>query len=280
MTARPAGPDGAAEGAGPGSDKRILPISYPVRPDPFLVMPPERGGSEAERARYRRRRRRLHRWRRPIVDWHDRLRAWTNMLLVDHGFIRALYPNFWRVTPSMWRSAQPLPHHIARFARAGGRTVVSLRGGQSFGSLPLEVEACERHGLAFHVIILRSRDLPEVDELIRILDVLARLDRPVLFHCKSGADRAGFMAALWLLVVEGRPLDEARAQLSLRYGHFAHAKTGILDAFFEAYARDGGPEAIPFRNWVATRYDRAAIRSGFRAGGLHSLLSDRLLGRE
>ncbi|MEM7499789.1 MAG: sulfur transferase domain-containing protein [Pseudomonadota bacterium] len=258
--------------------------SYPVREDPLLHTDPDTIEDPAQRAWAETRLRRINRWRRPLTRKRDRLRAWLNMLFIDHGFIRAIYPNFWQVTPSMWRSAQPLPHHIRRFAEAGGRTVVTLRGGQMFGSLPLEAEACAAHGLDFKTIVLRSRDLPPQDELLGVIDALETIETPVLFHCKSGADRAGFMAALWLLVREGAGIEAAQEQLSLRYGHIRASKTGILDFFFRRFAEEtapGGPAAgLGLRDWVAERYDRDTMRDAFRPPAIGTLVTDVLLRRE
>ena len=248
--------------------------------DPLLGLDPQAFEEGAKRDWLLARQRRIRRWRKPLTRRRDRIRAWLNMLIVDHGFIRYVYSNMWRVTPSMWRSAQPGPHHIRRFARAGGRTVVTLRGGVMFGSLPLEVEACDAAGLDFRTIVLRSRALPSRAEMIEILDGLGTLETPVLFHCKSGADRAGFMSAIWLVAREGADLETAMAQLSLRYGHFRRSKTGVLDAFFEAYRREGLAEGLSLSRWVEPRYDPKAITKRFRAGGLGAFLGDRLLRRE
>ncbi|MEL6337190.1 MAG: tyrosine-protein phosphatase [Pseudomonadota bacterium] len=257
-----------------------LPISYPARPDPLLAEHPITYTDPAHQARHEQRLRRIRRWRRPLDRGRDRLRAWLNMLFVDHGILRLFYPNRWQVTDRMWRSSQPLPHHLRSFFRKGGRAVVSLRGGQTFGSLPLEIEACMAAEVPFHTIILRSRDLPERDELLEIIDVLPKLQTPVLFHCKSGADRAGFMAALWLLVIEERPLAEAQRQLSLRFGHIRQAKTGVLDAFFDAFGAAGGHAGLSFRDWVATEYDPGAIKAAFKPTTLASLIGDGILRRE
>ena len=48
-----------------------------------------------------------------------------------------------------------------------------------------------------------------------------------MMHCKSGADRAGLMSALYLLIVEKRPAREAAQQLAWKYGHVRQAKTGL-----------------------------------------------------
>lgn len=230
--------------------------------------------------RYARRMARIARWDRPIEGGAARLRAWTNMLLVDHGIFRLAYLNAHKVTPRLWRAAQPAPNQIARFARLGVRTIVNLRGGREHGSWPLQREACERHGIALVDFVLRSRGAPERETILGSKAFFETLTEPALVHCKSGADRAGFFSALYLLVHEGRPLAEATRQLSLRYGHFRFAKTGILDAFFDAYRREGEAKGIGFLDWVATVYDPERLEREFKPGFLSSLVADRLIRRE
>ena len=79
---------------------------------------------------------------------------------------------------------------------------------------------------------------------------------------------------------EKRSLNEATRQLSLRYGHFRFAKTGILDAFFDAYRREGEAKGMAFLDWVATDYDPERLEREFKPGFLSSLLADRIIRRE
>ncbi len=230
--------------------------------------------------RYARRMARIARWDRPLVGRLDRIRAWSNMLLADHGIFRLAYLNAHRVTPGLWRAAQPAPTDIAWFARQGVKTIVNLRGGREHGAWPLQREACERHGIALVEFVLRSRGAPDRETILGAGAFFESLQEPALVHCKSGADRAGFFSALYLLIHEKRPLDEAMRQLSLRYGHFRFAKTGILDAFFEAYRREGEAKGIAFLDWVATIYDPARLEREFKTGFFSSLIADRLVRRE
>ena len=233
--------------------------------------------------RYARRMARIARWDRPIEGWRDRLGAWTNLLFVDHGVFRLAYLNAHRVSDNLWRAAQPAPGDIARFAKAGVKTVINLRGGREHGAWPLEREACERHGLQLVDLVLRSREAPDRDTLLALPAFFAGLDWPALVHCKSGADRAGLFSALYLLIHEGRTLAEAKAQLSFRYGHYRYAKTGILDAFFEMYGRDARqPDGSlkPFLDWVRDDYDAGALTAGFKPGMVSDLLVDKVLRRE
>ena len=235
--------------------------------------------------RYAARMERIKRWDRRINDKGERLAAWSNMLLNDHGIFRLAYLNAHKVsaqdaTDTLWRSAQPAPHDIANFAKRGVKTIVNLRGGREHGAWPLEREACEDHGIALVDFLLRSREAPGKETLLSAPAFFDSLQYPVLVHCKSGADRAGFYAALYLLIHEKRTLAEAMAQLSIRYGHFRFAKTGILDAFFAMYARDGASKGQDFLDWVEKDYDPARLTAEFRPSFWSDVLVDRIIHRE
>jgi protein tyrosine phosphatase (PTP) superfamily phosphohydrolase (DUF442 family) len=223
---------------------------------------------------------RIARWDQPITGRLGRVHAWANMLLMDHGIVRVVYANRTRVSPELWRSSQPTPRHIAQFAASGGRTVVNLRGGREHGSWPLEKEACDRHGLTLVDFVLRSREAPAREVILSAQSFFEGLEYPILVHCKSGADRAGLFSALYLLVHEKRSLAEARRQLSLRFGHFRYAKTGILDAFLETYARDGEANGLAFLDWVERVYDPEALTRDFRPNFWSTLMADRVIRRE
>ena len=223
---------------------------------------------------------RQNRWRRPLSSRWDRLRAWMNMLFVDHGIVRLVHLNLHQFAPGVWRAGQPAPGQIRAFARRGGRSVVTLRAGRSFGSLPLEIEACDRAGLNFHTLVIRSRGLPSPDDVRAAAELFRNVERPVLLHCKSGADRAGMAAALWLMLAEDRPAAEARQQLAFKYGHIRLSKTGVLDAFFDTYQRDTDETPMSLIEWVETRYDPDQILASFSATPLGTLIGDRLLRRE
>ena len=230
--------------------------------------------------RYARRMARIERWNRPIYTLGDRWRAWANMLLVDHGVFRLVYLNKHRVGSGLWRSAQPAPYQIGRIARDGVRTIVNLRGGREHGSWSLEREACERAGIRLVDFVVRSREAPDRETVLAARRFFEEIEYPALVHCKSGADRAGFFAALYLVLHEGRPVAEAMRQLHPRYGHFRFAKTGILDAFFERYRVEGEARGMGFLDWVERVYDPEALLRDFRPGFWSDLMVDRVIRRE
>lgn len=209
--------------------------------------------------------------------------AWLNSLFVDHALLRLGWRN-WGVVESgrLYRSNHPTPWQLEQAVRRHGiRTVINLRGHrEGCGSDALGRQAAAALGLEHIDAPLESRGAPHKDRVLRLAGIYARMTEPALIHCKSGADRTGLAAGIWLLV-QGRGVEAALDQLSLRYGHVAAARTGILDAFFRAYAaftKRHGPK--PFLDWVRDEYSEDALRAAFRSTPWADRLVDGVLRRE
>ncbi len=209
-----------------------------------------------------------------------RLHAWSDSLLVDHAVFRVLWDNWAEIIPGkLYRSNHPTPARLRAAARRHGiKTLINLRGHRQCGSDALSREAAARLGLVHIDMAFESRGAPHRERILRFADIYARLRTPALMHCKSGADRAGLAAGLAILF-EGGTAADALNQLSWRFGHFSRSRTGILDAFFLLYAAEAEGR-MPFLTWVREQYDEAALRRGFRASGLSSFVTDRVLRRE
>lgn len=122
----------------------------------------------------------------------------------------------------LYRSAQPDGAELARYtAQHGIRTVINLRGEhEGTGWYDEEIGTSRRLGLAHIDFSMSSRAelTPEkANELIRIFETA---EKPILIHCKAGADRTGLASALYLAAVGKTGEEAAEAQLSLLYGHF------------------------------------------------------------
>ena len=214
------------------------------------------------------------------APWANKLLDYFDLYFVDHHIFRAVYANRHEIFPGVWRSAQPSPAQIAYLARKGIKTVVNLRGERDCGSYRLQVEACQRHGIELVNFTLRSREAPPVEVIREARRLFDELEYPILFHCKSGADRAGLMSAFFLYLKEGRPLDEALKQLSLKYGHLKQSQTGVLDYLFARYKADSSTEPMTFFEWLETRYDPWELKCEFKSQGWANLIVDRALQRE
>lgn len=215
-----------------------------------------------------------------LATTRGRLRAYYELLVEDHGFIRTLYRNWFVVAPGVFRSSQPSPIHVKSAARRGVKTIINLRGASPKGFYLLEKEACDAHGILLVDIVLRSRELPSAETLRAAASLLETIEYPILIHCKSGADRAGFLAVLYMMLQKKKSVEAALSQLKWLYGHYRVSKTGVLDKFFEAYVAERDATGIGFWEWVDTGYDPVAIRQEFRSSRLQSFLVDKVLRRE
>ena len=208
--------------------------------------------------------------------------AWLNSLFVDHAVLRLGWRN-WGVVERgrLYRSNHPLPWQVRMAARRHGlRTVINLRGHRAdCGSDALGRAAAASLGLVQIDAPFESRGAPHKDRILRLAEIFQTLQEPALLHCKSGADRTGLAAGLWLLL-QGRPPEAALAQMSWRFGHLRQSRTGILDAFFEAYAAAERRTGKPFLAWLREDYDEAALRAQFQSRPWADRLMDQVLRRE
>ncbi|VAV90142.1 Protein tyrosine phosphatase [hydrothermal vent metagenome] len=209
-----------------------------------------------------------------------RKNAEHDLMWKDHGFLRLRFQNKHWISEQLVRTNQPSPVQIKAWADAGIRTMVNLRGGLQSGFHALEVEACEHYGITLENFTVRSRDTHSAEEIFAAKDLFARIQYPALIHCKSGADRAGFMAALYMYFVQGQPIEQAMQQLSFKYLHIKAGKTGMLDFFFQTYLDFAAVTPISFTDWLETEYDRAEVKAAFMHSWWGNWLVDRALRRE
>ena len=214
-----------------------------------------------------------HHPRRGISDWFD-------LILKDHGFLRLGWQNLHKVSTDVFRANQPAPKDVKRYAKELElKAILNLRGPRQVGTWRLEKEACDKAGITLIDVVIRSRHIPSAED-IKNFDLLFKsAPRPFLMHCKSGADRAGVMSALYLLLVENASVDEALKMLSLKYFHVKQSSTGILDAFIEAY-RPAQERGLSFLEWAENEMDADAIKASFETKTWANRLIDDILRRE
>jgi protein tyrosine/serine phosphatase len=146
--------------------------------------------------------------------------------------------NFHPVTSGeAYRSAQldqdEFEYYIHKF---GMRSVINLRGNNAGERwYEEEINTCQKLGTNHYDLGLSAGRKPSSGEIQALLNLFETAPRPVLIHCKAGADRSGLAAAIWLVVVDGKPKSESKKQLSIRYGHIPIGSTQVLDRFFEKW---------------------------------------------
>ena len=214
------------------------------------------------------------------ADERARRDAWIDFLFVDFGILRLFWKNNARLGRNAERMNQPFPGDIDALAARGIKTIVTARHDPRHGGNALVMERAKALGLDYVTFPLFSRDAPTREAILSAPAFFESIRYPAMFHCKSGADRAGFLSALYLILRENVPVRQAKDQLSWRFLHFSASKTGVLDAVFAAYLKDQPDEAKPFLDWVREDYDREALIAEFRVGGVSDFIERVVLRRE
>lgn len=174
--------------------------------------------------------------------------------IFDHAFLRVPWTNFFQIAPGVYRSNHPGPARLKRYRDMGIKSVITLRGEEKFAHYLFEKEACEKLGLKFHVTKMWARNATKRERIQAVLDAIRDVEKPFVFHCKSGADRAGIVAAMYLMVCEDVPVEEARAQLGMKYLHMKWTKTGVQDYILDVYEARKNADPIDFETWLGTEY--------------------------
>jgi protein tyrosine/serine phosphatase len=123
----------------------------------------------------------------------------------------------------LYRSAQPTPAQIDGYVQKYGiRTIINLRGANEGRSwYDEEVKESDRLKLVHVDFSMSARHELTQAQAMALIALMEKADKPLLIHCKDGADRAGLASALYLAIVKRVDPKMAEAQLSFRYGHIS-----------------------------------------------------------
>ena len=202
-----------------------------------------------------------------LASPEERRSALRHLMLTDHGFLRLLWTHEYEIAPGVWRSNQPNPSRIEQWAARGFKSVVLLRGMIPGNPIyDLERDACSRAGLKLHMAPLGGRALVPPDRFLALLEAFKTAEEPFVMHCKSGIDRTGMAAFLYLVAETDTPPEIARRQLSFKYLHLKTSRHGILDHMADAYLAAHRATGISIRDWIETAYDPEAITARCQSG--------------
>lgn len=219
-------------------------------------------------------------WGDGIHTRKQRFLAHLDAHLGDHAFLRILWTNLHQLSDNAWRCNQPSPGQVKHLADLGIKNIVNLRGPSRWGSYALEKEACEKYGIKMINHRMYSRRMPTFEELVATKEMFESLEGTTVFHCKSGADRAGICSALYSLMILKQPIEQAIKQLNIKYLHIKHSKTGRLDHFLESYQEFNRKTPIDFMEWAEHHYDRDKLTDEFHSSKWYDFLVDKVLHRE
>ncbi|MCE9609179.1 MAG: tyrosine-protein phosphatase [Chthoniobacter sp.] len=136
-------------------------------------------------------------------------------------------PNLHRVTPNLYRCAQPTEGGAEAAEKLGIKTVISLRAWHSDGDA--------LRGSTLRVERIRFNTWhPEDEDVVRFLRLATdRRLGPFLVHCQHGADRTGTMIAIYRIVVQGWKKEAAIHEMT-EGGYGYHVVWKNLVRYLEA----------------------------------------------
>ena len=152
------------------------------------------------------------------------------------------------VAGQAYRSGQLDAPGLDRTIRTLGlRSVINLRGAEPDQPW-YQAERAVTDRLGVRLIDFRMSDAQELDpqQMQTLIALMRAAPKPLLIHCRAGADRTGLAAALYKLAISGAPPGIASEQLSIRYGHVGLpvlSRAWPMDDSLEDYL-DLGPAAI------------------------------------
>jgi protein tyrosine/serine phosphatase len=193
----------------------------------------------------------------------------------EHNFLNLFWFNFHKVDKGVYRSAQLTPWRLKKIIKKYDiKTIINLRGNNKNYLYKREREICKEMGVNYYTVSLLSRSPERIkkEELEKLVDILKNAPKPILFHCKAGADRTGFVAVLWHLLNGKETKWAVDKELRLKYLYLSWTKAGKIKKLFEEY--DGKSD---FVEWFDKNREKF---KNYKTSKLGDFIYDRLLKRE
>lgn len=172
-----------------------------------------------------------------------------------------VYFNLHEVVPGqVYRSAQPSPAFLQHMAAEKGiRSVLKFNRTKESDWSRAESDKAERLGLDFHFLPMGVAELPSRQDLLAMIEVVRDARRPLLIHCKTGADRSGVASVLADMAAGGTFVEARQRQIGLKFLHTGHIGPDIEDVF-DVYIQDQARRGMPtggfdeFSAWARQHY--------------------------
>lgn len=120
-----------------------------------------------------------------------------------------------------YRAAQPEGAQLERYINGHGiKSVINLRG-ENANAPWYQEEVATSKRLGVKHIDFRMKAARELtnEQAMELIEVMRNAPKPLLVHCRAGADRTGLASAIYVAAIAKGSEWDADYQLSLRYGH-------------------------------------------------------------
>ena len=149
-----------------------------------------------------------------------------------------IYGNFHKVDKDVYRSAQlfsfNMPYYLEKHQI---KSILNLRGVSTKKWYKDEISISKEHHITHYDYAIGDRKIASMKEMNTIINLIKNAPKPLLIHCKAGADRTSLAVALYKYNIKHE--NNAKEAISIIYGHFPWfgSKTIAMDKSFEKYIK-------------------------------------------
>ena len=154
-------------------------------------------------------------------------------------FYFLIYANFHKVDEKVYRSAQlfsfNMPYYMEKYKI---KSILNVRGASLNAKwYKDEIAFAKEHNISHYNYGIGDRSEISVEKMDEMVEIMRTAPKPLLIHCKAGADRTSLASALYLHAIKKD--KNAEDAISIIYGHFPWlgSKTYHMDNGFEAYKK-------------------------------------------
>lgn len=147
--------------------------------------------------------------------------------------------NLREVVPGkVYRSAQPSEVLLRKWSKKYGiKTIINLRA-QKLEDTGQEEIVAQKLGIRLIPLNLSANRPVSSSKLVNLIDVLETAQTPLLLHCKSGIDRAGFASSIAAMAIGGEDFDIAKRQAYVPPGPWKRRDSSKHDIYDFAHISD------------------------------------------
>lgn len=142
--------------------------------------------------------------------------------------------NFYEIAPGVYRSHQLYEFNLPEYYRKYRfKTILNLRGAKPNQQwYEYEEKFCKEHNITLINFKISDKKIQSVKTMQKLINIVKNAKKPILIHCKAGADRTGLVSALYLYSIGDK---NASKMLSFKYGHLSVGPTKAMDESFEKW---------------------------------------------
>ncbi len=121
----------------------------------------------------------------------------------------------------LYRSGQLSKKQFKRYIKRWGiKTIINLRG-ESIDKdwYKDEIEVSKDYNVEHFDIGMSAQRLPHREDLLKLISIYKTAERPILIHCRGGADRTGEAVAMYMIDYMGKSNKRA-SLLAQNIGYF------------------------------------------------------------